>query len=88
MRLFGRRKRGSGDDGIADELLELMRTIDRKGFERAAAERERIQAIGRRLDEEGGMDRMRAIHGLVRVKDSSWARYLEREWGGIGMWLG
>ncbi|KFY37272.1 hypothetical protein V494_04853 [Pseudogymnoascus sp. VKM F-4513 (FW-928)] len=50
---------------------------------------ERVRAIGEALDDAGGMDLMRQVHGTVRERlGAACARELEVAWDDVGEWLG
>ncbi|WP_194813343.1 tetratricopeptide repeat protein [Nocardia sp. XZ_19_385] len=91
------------DSAIVRELVTIgttrrfLRTIETRRFlgfgarERSIAADERTVEIGRLLNEQGGLESMRAVHAAVasRVRHiPGVARELEVSWNGIGKWQG
>ncbi len=66
----------------ADEMLarELSRASHGK-------DREKVREIGRRLDDEGGIEKMKLVCYRVRHIGGD-DRWLEMVWSGIGEWMG
>jgi tetratricopeptide (TPR) repeat protein len=75
----------AGDEAVGeDEVYRLIRELLHIG----PHARGRAKAIGRRLDEIGGLNLMLQAHSEVqRVRGRVDARLLESVWGGVGKWL-
>ncbi|MFE9321849.1 hypothetical protein ACIHDR_03455 [Nocardia sp. NPDC052278] len=91
---------GEGD-GISREAIhtawaelansEVVRELVTIGVMRGFLTDERAAQIGSQLNDEGGMDLMRAVHAAVADEMSAMpgrSRELEAVWGGIGSWRG
>jgi HEAT repeat protein len=71
-----------------DMLTALYDASPKGGFVAYEAEAEPVKAIGRFLDELGGLDLMLRAHTLFAASRRQSARNLEMVWDHIGEWLG
>jgi hypothetical protein len=79
-----------GDEEIVEELIGLLPRVQASAWVAPELEKDasyrRIREIGTSLNQEGGIERMRAIGESVRTRLRTKARLLEISWHRIGQW--
>lgn len=74
-------------DLLPEEACQELVSIFVQGSPEAGSQANtRVEQIGQKLHDAGGIDLMLDVHRLFSARRRSDARYLDRIWGGIGSW--
>ena len=94
--LFKRKSEDKKEENVDQFLIDCVKELimiysqNPGGFLMDSPSAEPVKAIGRKLNEAGGMDLMLRAHGIFssNAPGPGLARNLEMVWDGVGSWRG